>query len=148
MAEGKHDLMKKKLLLGLGWLLVALGAAGIILPVLPTTPFLLLAAACFSSSSERAHRFLLKSPAFGPFIHHYQTGQGVSMGRKVQAIATLWIMLALGMYTLARTWAYIALPIIGAAVTCHLLLIKTAKNTGKDQLDVNSSQSSKTSKEG
>ncbi len=147
MPEGKHDLMKKKLLLCLGWLLVALGAVGIVLPVLPTTPFLLLAAACFSGSSEKAYRFLLKSPLFGPFIQHYKTGQGVSIGRKVQAIATLWALLAAGAYAMQKTWAYIAFPIIGAAVTCHLLLIKTAKRTGEDRSVSDSPQREQSGKE-
>ncbi len=119
--------MRKKLLAVCGWLMVAIGAVGIILPVLPTTPFLLLAAACFSGTSERAYRFLLKSPVFGSYIHHYRTKQGVSVRTKVQAISLLWILLALGAVTMEKTWAYIAFPIIGAGVTCHLLLIKTAR---------------------
>ena len=119
--------MKKKLLIVCGWLLVALGAVGIFLPVLPTTPFLLLAAACFSGSSARAHRFLVKSPFFGPYIQHYQTGQGVSAGRKIQAVALLWALLAVGALTMGKTWAYIVFPVIGAGVTCHLLLIKTSR---------------------
>jgi len=126
MLEGKNSHMKKKLLLCLGWLMVVSGAVGIVLPVLPTTPFLLLAAACFSGSSEKAYQFLLSSPWFGPFIEHYRTGRGVRLGRKIQAILTLWVFLALGVYTLQKTWAYVAFPIIGMAVTCHLLWIKTA----------------------
>ncbi len=119
--------MKKKLLIICGWLMVAIGTAGIILPVLPTTPFLLLAAACFSGTSERAHRFLLKSPVFCSYIHHYRTGQGVSVKAKVQAISLLWALLALSALVIEKAWAYIAFPIIGAGVTCHLLLIKTAR---------------------
>ncbi len=119
--------MKKKLLILCGGLMVAIGAAGIILPVLPTTPFLLLAAACFSGTSEKAYRFLLKSPLLGPYIHHYRTGQGVSVRTKVQAVTMLWVLLALGTIIMEKTWAYIAFPIIGAGVTCHLLLMKTAR---------------------
>lgn len=119
--------MKKTLLIVCGWLLVALGAVGMLLPVLPTTPFLLLAAACFSGSSAKAHRFLVKSPFFGPYIQHYQTGQGVSVGRKIQAVTLLWAMLALGALTIGKTWTYIVFPAIGAGVTCHLVLIKTAR---------------------
>ncbi len=127
--EGTCSLMKKKLLFCLGWLMVILGAIGIVLPVLPTTPFLLLAAACFSGSSEKAYRFLIKSPLFGPFIEHYRTGKGVRLGRKIQAIVTLWCFLALSGYALQRTWAYVAFPFIGLAVTYHLIQIKTANAT-------------------
>ncbi len=122
----RKEFMRKRLLVICGWLMVAIGMAGIILPVLPTTPFLLLAAACFSGTSERAYRFLLKSPVFGPYIRHYRTKQGVSVRTKVQAISLLWALLILGAVTMGKTWAYIVFPIIGAGVTCHLLLIKTA----------------------
>ncbi len=128
MSEGNECVMKKRLLIVCGWLLVAMGIAGIILPVLPTTPFLLLAAACFSGTSEKAFHFLLKSPVFGPYIHHYRTGRGVSIKTKAQAIVLLWVFLALGALLMGKTWAYIVFPIIGAGVTCHLLLIKTAQS--------------------
>ena len=123
--------MKKYILLACGWLLVALGTVGAFIPVLPTTPFLLLAAVCFSSTSPRAYRFLQGSPFFGSYIRHYQTGQGVALGAKVQAIALLWAMLALGALVMQKTWAYIVFPIIGAGVTCHLVMIKTAPRPQK-----------------
>ena len=62
------------LLLAIGWLSVALGVIGIFLPVLPTTPFLLLAAACFVRSSRRFYIWLVTHPHLGPWIRDYLEG--------------------------------------------------------------------------
>ena len=110
-----------------GIILTAAGAAGILLPLLPTTPFLLLAAACFSGTSERAYRFLTKSPIFGAYIRHYRTGQGISARAKAQAIFMLWAALFLAASLVGKIWAYIVFLLIGAGVTCHLLFMKTAR---------------------
>jgi len=75
-SRGKEQLKmfnwKRVLLILAGWLAVILGFLGIFLPVLPTTPFLLLAASCFAKSSERFHSWLLNSPLFGPIIRDWQ----------------------------------------------------------------------------
>ena len=68
---------------------VVLGGAGIVLPGLPTTPFLLLAAACFARSSPRLYRWLLANPHFGPLIRDYREGRGVSVRVKVLAVSMM-----------------------------------------------------------
>lgn len=78
------------LLLACGWLAVALGTLGIAVPVLPTTPFVLLAAACFVRSSERLHDWLLSSPRFGPLIRDYLEGRGLTARTKAVALVMLW----------------------------------------------------------
>ncbi|WP_045858987.1 YbaN family protein [Teredinibacter purpureus] len=83
----KHlPLWKKIALISIGWVAVLLGLAGIFLPILPTTPFLILAASCFANSSERFHRWLLNSPLFGPIISDWQQKRAIQAKTKRWAI--------------------------------------------------------------
>ena len=102
-----------------------LGAVGIIIPVLPTTPFVLLAAGCFSASSPKVYRFLLRSRFFGPYIDHYKNGGGISKAAKARGIITLWVLLGISAVFVKTPWVYLLLGTVGAGVTLHLLLIKT-----------------------
>lgn len=70
---------------------VILGVAGIILPLLPTTPFLLLASFCFAKSSQRCHQWLLNHPWFGHYLQDYQSGAGLSRQAKCTMLAFMWI---------------------------------------------------------
>jgi|TARA_B110000971_G_scaffold120114_1_gene122931 uncharacterized membrane protein YbaN (DUF454 family) len=73
--------------IGLGWLFVFLGVVGIALPLLPTTPFLLAAAVCFSRGSQRMHDWLLNHPTLGPPIVNWQTNRTIT--RKIKVVALL-----------------------------------------------------------
>ena len=119
--------MKKRLLFLCGWVLIGLGAIGVVLPILPTTPFVLLAAICFSSSSEQAYRFLLKSRVFGPYIENYKTKRGISPAEKARAIIVLWVMLAVSATLMRRLWLILLLAAVGIGVTVHLLMLKTRR---------------------
>jgi hypothetical protein len=81
----------KALLLVAGTFSLALGAIGIFLPILPTTPFLLLSAACYLRSSERMHKWLLGNRWFGEYIRNYQEGKGIPMKTKILAMSFLWV---------------------------------------------------------
>lgn len=78
-----------------GFLSLGVAILGIFLPLLPTTPLLLLAAACFSRSSERWHRWLLKHRLFGPLIHEWQQNRCMPRRAKVSAVM---LMLLFGGY--------------------------------------------------
>ena len=78
-----------------GWLSFALGLAGVVLPLLPTVPFMLLAAFCFARGSERFHDWLVNHPRFGPAIRDWRDTRSIS--RKGKIWATVGIVLAFGM---------------------------------------------------
>lgn len=130
LGAADRGVMKRRLLMICGWVLVALGAIGIAVPILPTTPFMLLAAACFSASSKKAYAFLTRNRFFGPYIEHYRTKRGVSVGAKVRAILLLWTLLCLSALAIGTLEAALGLGAVGIGVTAHLLLLKTRPREG------------------
>jgi hypothetical protein len=89
----KHvkNLFLRWILVSCGWLAVAAGVVGIFLPLLPTVPFLLLAAACFCRSSERFHRWLMEHNHLGPLLRNYLNGAGIPLRAKTVAISMVWV---------------------------------------------------------
>jgi hypothetical protein len=111
-----------------GTLSVATGILGIFMPVLPTTPFMLLAAFCYSHSSPRCYRWLLHNRWFGDYIRNYREGRGMPLRLKTLTIAALWLTIgATAVYALTAWWSRSLLLAVAAAVTIHLLSIKAYK---------------------
>jgi len=77
-----------------GTISLGLGGLGVFLPILPTTPFLLLSAACYSMSSERMHHWMLSNRLFGSYIKSYQEGRGLPLRTKILTLSLLWIFLS------------------------------------------------------
>ncbi len=114
------------LLVAAGTLSVALGTLGIFLPVLPTTPFLLLAAYCYARSSRRFYDWLLNNRWFGDYIRNYREGRGVTVRHKAIALALLWATISYSaLFAVQIPWVRLMLWGIAVAVTIHLLWIKT-----------------------
>jgi uncharacterized protein len=113
------------LLLGTGWLSVALGVVGIFLPVLPTTPFLLLAAACFVRSSRRFYDWLVMHPRLGPWFRDYLEGNGVPLKGKVYSIIAMWLSIALSCWLVPMPWARAGMLTSATLVTIYILRLKT-----------------------
>ncbi len=112
-------------LLGIGWLSVALGVIGIFLPVLPTTPFLLLAAACFSRSSQRFYDWLVMHPRLGPWLRDYLEGNGIPRKAKVYAIVTMWLSIGISCWLVPLPWARLGMLICAMLVTLYILRLPT-----------------------
>jgi hypothetical protein len=105
---------------------VVLGLIGIAVPVLPTTPFLLLAAYCYARGSRRFLHWLLNNHLFGAYITAYREGRGIPRRQKVLTIAALWLTIGwTGLFAVPVWW--VQLPLLGVAVgvTAHLLRSKT-----------------------
>lgn len=120
--------MRASLLTALGLLCLGIGAVGALIPVLPTTPFVLLAAGCFGGSSPRLYGWLAQTRSFGPFLENYKSGGGVPRRVKVRSLAFLWGMLLLSVLLTRSVHLALFLALVGMAVTAHILLIKTSKS--------------------
>ncbi|MGF0337700.1 YbaN family protein [Ectopseudomonas toyotomiensis] len=116
------------LLLTIGWLSVALGVIGIFLPVLPTTPFLLLAAACFVRSSRRFYLWLVTHPRLGPWIRDYLEGQGIPLKGKVYALVLMWVSISFSCYLVPMLWARVFMLSSAVLVSLYILKQKTLPN--------------------
>ena len=117
--------IKNLLLITIGLLSLFIGAVGIILPVLPTTPFVLLSAGCFSASSPKLSAFITKNKYFGGYIENYRNKTGVPRKIKIQAILFLWFGLIISMILTKILLVSLILICIGIGVTIHLICIKT-----------------------
>ena len=105
-----------------GLVSTAVAVIGIFVPILPTVPLLLLAAACFARSSERFHNWLLGHPSLGPMIRDYMDGQGVPLRAKIVAISMIWISISISaLFLIPLVWVKVFLIAVGLCVTIYLL---------------------------
>lgn len=125
--ESRHRSVRY-LLLAVGWLSVALGVIGIFLPVLPTTPFLLLAAACFMRSSRRFYLWLVTHPRLGPWIRDYLDGQGIPLKAKIYALTLMWASIGFSCYIVPLAWVRVFMLISAVLVSIYILKQKTLPN--------------------
>jgi uncharacterized membrane protein YbaN (DUF454 family) len=124
-AEREAGMRKHLWVIG-GTVSLGLGILGIFLPVLPTTPFLLLAAFCYGRGSERFYNWLVNRSRIGGYIRDYREGRGIPLKQKLLTVALLWVTIGFTIGFVATTWWLKALLVVVAAgVTIHLIKIKT-----------------------
>ena len=130
LSKNTKQKLVKVLLLVAGTLSLALGTIGLIFPILPTTPFLLLSAACYLPSSERMHKWLLGNRWFGEYIRNYQEGRGIPAKTKILAMTVLWSAIIYSAFFVLDEilMAQIALLLIALGVTIHLIRLPTLKS--------------------
>jgi uncharacterized membrane protein YbaN (DUF454 family) len=87
-----------------GIFFVALAFIGAFLPLLPTTPFLLVAAACFAKSSPRLYNMLLANKVFGPMIYHWQQSRCIPQRAKMLALSSMVVAVLWSIYILPTVW--------------------------------------------
>jgi len=118
--------LRKGILVTLGIISVALGMIGLFVPLLPTTPFLLLAAGCFVRSSERLYAWLIHHKWFGDYIRHYREHHAISLWAKIVTLALLWGVIGYTAIGIVHAWWVRALlSVIAVGVTIHILHLKT-----------------------
>ena len=111
----------------LGFLCVGFAVLGIFLPVLPTTPWLLLAAWLFYKGNPKMRIWLLNNKYLGPYIDNYIKYRAIPLKSKIISISMLWITILFSVYIVNPIWLKILLLCIAVGVTIHLLMIKTLK---------------------
>lgn len=126
--KNKIDLKRKKIVrfvfLSTGTLSLSLGVIGIFVPLLPTTPFLLLAAACYARGSKKFYDWLINHKVFGSYIRNIREGKGIPKRTKFSAISLLWITILFSVFMVVPyLWLQIFLIIIAIGVTFHIVKI-------------------------
>lgn len=120
--------LKKYALISAGLASTALGVAGIFIPLLPTTPFLLLAAACFLRSSDSLYEKLTTHRILGEYIRNYSEKRAIDLKAKVTAIVLLWLSIGYSaIYIVNVIYVKVILLAVAACVTAHLLTLKTLR---------------------
>lgn len=111
---------KSILLAGVGFVFLILGAIGLVLPVWPTTPFVLVAAGCFAST-PKLHAWMMRLPFFSEYIRSYQEGKGISRKTVAISLIFLWSMLVISAFHIRTVWIVCCLAVVGIAVTIHIV---------------------------
>ena len=135
--ESPRNKPRKKITKGLyflaGTISMSLGIIGIVLPILPTTPFLLLAAACYARSSQRFYNWLLNNRILGAYIRNYIEGKGMPIKVKIFTVSLLWTTILISAFLFIQIiWIRYVLIIIAIAVTIHIILIRPKKKEEKN----------------
>jgi uncharacterized membrane protein YbaN (DUF454 family) len=119
--------LKRQLLMASGTLSLAVGIAGIIIPLLPTTPFLLLAAGCYLRSSPRFYNWLMGNRWLGAYIRNYIGGRGMPLKVKLFTIALLWATIGVSIWLTAKPIVTIILLIVAVGVSLHIIFIRARR---------------------
>ena len=122
------------LMITAGLISVGLGVIGIVLPILPTTPFFLLAAFLFVRSSQKYYRWLLSHKLFGNYIRNYIYKRSISKGVKIFTLSLLWMSILFSVtFATNLLWLRILLILIALGVSIHVLRLNTTRSENDDE---------------
>lgn len=114
--------------ISLGFVSLILGIIGMFLPILPTTPFLLLTAWSWLKSSDKLYEKLMAHPRLGEYIRDFQINKCIPLKTKIISVSMLWITILLSIiYATDMLWLRILLFIIASGVSVHILSFKTKR---------------------
>ncbi len=120
--------VKKAVLVAAGSLCLGLAVLGIFLPLLPTTPFLLLASACYVRSSERLHGWLMGNRMLGGYIRNFRERRGIPLRARVTTVLLLWLPLLYSIYRLDLLWLELILVLMGVTWSVLILRMRGLEN--------------------
>ncbi len=122
---GISDKVKRTIFVIAGTIFLIIGFIGVVIPVLPTTPFLLLAAACYIRGSKRIYYWMINNSIFGDFIKNYMERKGITTKQKVISLIFLWLTISISIYYLTDSFPIVILLfVIAIVVSVHILRIR------------------------
>jgi uncharacterized membrane protein YbaN (DUF454 family) len=128
--------LKKKIILLCGYLFLILGFIGIAVPLMPTTPFLLLAAYCFLKSSNKLYLWLINHRVFGKQLQMYMEYKAISIKTKILSIVFLWISITVSLLFFMKWWLIrLIVILIASSVSFYLITRKTLTKEMVDSLN-------------
>ncbi len=128
----KNSKIYRFILLFLGSVSLTLGILGIFLPLLPTTPFLLLTAALYFRGSDRFYNWLINHKVLGEYIRNFRENKAIPLRVKIVSVSLLWItMLSSAYFFVPYWWAQVVMIVIAILVTRHILSFNTLKKDEK-----------------
>jgi uncharacterized membrane protein YbaN (DUF454 family) len=120
--------MKKGIYFIIGCISLAAGIIGVFLPVIPTTPFVLLSGWCFFRSSERLYQWVISNETFGPTIENYHSGKGIAVKTKIRGVVMMWLTITVSVYFYITNIYLIALLyLMSIGVTIYIYRLPTIK---------------------
>lgn len=127
--ENERCVGMKKILVALGFVSFGLGVLGVFLPVLPTTPFMLLAAFLFMHGSQRCYDWLLNHPRYGERVRDFQVDRALPLRVKVWSLVTMWVTMLSSVFVFLGDYRYVQvfLMLVAVGVTVHILSFKTKR---------------------
>ena len=122
------SILVRRLWIGIKTFFVIFGTIGIFLPILPTTPFLLLAAACYARGSRRFYDWLLNNRWFGDYIRNYREKKGIPLKIKILSISFLWLTIGYSTFFIIDIlFVRITLVLVAVAVSIYIIKFRTLK---------------------
>jgi uncharacterized protein len=117
------------MLIAAGLLCVGLGAIGVILPGLPTTPFLLLAAYCFARSSEHFHGWLINHRWFGSYVRNFEEGRGMTRSAKATTVLIIWLSFGVTIvFFVPVVWGQVGMVLMAVTVSLYIVRLPTPRS--------------------
>ncbi len=122
----KRNRVTRVLLMIAGTVSLVFAVVGLVLPLIPTTPFLLLTAACYCRSSERLYNWLMNNKWFGEYIRNYREGKGIPLKTKILALTFLWVTISISaLFFVQILIVQVVLLVVAIAVSIHILRLPT-----------------------